>query len=600
LLKTKGCGELNKKSIGERVVLAGWVNRRRDHGGLIFIDLRDASGIVQVAFNPEDSKSCHRTANKLRNEYVIKVGGKVSQRPAGTENTRLATGDIEVIAQDIEILNESKTPPFYINEEMEIDEALRLKYRYLDIRRQRMRNNLILRHKITSYIRSFLNDKGFIDVETPILIKSTPEGARDYLVPSRLYPGKFYALPQSPQQLKQLLMVGGIEKYYQIARCFRDEDTRADRQPEFTQLDIEMCFTEEEDMLKLMEELFTGLASAVKPEMKLNKPFKRLTFAQAEELYGTDKPDLRFGMEIADVSEVVSGSAFSVFSSAIANGKKVKGICAPECSKYSKKQLEELNNIARDAGAAGLVTIALGTSEDSLDSLTLDKIKSVASKHLTLEEILNIARLLKASAGDLLLLVADENKKACRILGELRLEMGRRLKLASPEELSFCFITDFPLFSRDEETGHWDSMHHPFTSPKERDLELLDKDPSKVGSRHYDIVLNGYEIAGGSIRIHKAELQRKVFRLLGYKDEDIDHRFGHLLKAFEYGAPPHGGIAAGLDRIVMILAGEDTIREVIPFPKNQNAVDMLFDSPSTVAREQLSELKISFEDIEEI
>jgi len=600
LLKTKGCGELNKKSIGERVVLAGWVNRRRDHGGLIFIDLRDASGIVQVAFNPEDSKSCHQTANKLRNEYVIKVGGKVSQRPAGTENTRLATGDIEVIAQDIEILNESKTPPFYINEEMEIDEALRLKYRYLDIRRQRMRNNLILRHEITSYIRSFLNDKGFIDVETPILIKSTPEGARDYLVPSRLYPGKFYALPQSPQQLKQLLMVGGIEKYYQIARCFRDEDTRADRQPEFTQLDIEMCFTEEEDMLKLMEELFTGLASAVKPEMKLNKPFRRLTFAQAEELYGTDKPDLRFGMEIADVSEVVSGSAFSVFSSAIANGKKVKGICAPECSKYSKKQLEELNNIARDAGAAGLVTIALGTSEDSLDSLTLDKIKSVASKHLTLEEILNIARLLKASAGDLLLLVADENKKACRILGELRLEMGRRLKLASPEELSFCFITDFPLFSRDEETGHWDSMHHPFTSPKERDLELLDKDPSKVGSRHYDIVLNGYEIAGGSIRIHKAELQRKVFRLLGYKDEDIDHRFGHLLKAFEYGAPPHGGIAAGLDRIVMILAGEDTIREVIPFPKNQNAVDMLFDSPSTVAREQLSELKISFEDIEEI
>jgi len=600
LLKTKGCGELNKKSIGERVVLAGWVNRRRDHGGLIFIDLRDASGIVQVAFNPEDSKSCHQTANKLRNEYVIKVGGKVSQRPAGTENTRLATGDIEVIAQDIEILNESKTPPFYINEEMEIDEALRLKYRYLDIRRQRMRNNLILRHEITSYIRSFLNDKGFIDVETPILIKSTPEGARDYLVPSRLYPGKFYALPQSPQQLKQLLMVGGIEKYYQIARCFRDEDTRADRQPEFTQLDIEMCFTEEEDMLKLMEELFTGLASAVKPEMKLNKPFRRLTFAQAEELYGTDKPDLRFGMEIADVSEVVSGSAFSVFSSAIANGKKVKGICAPECSKYSKKQLEELNNIARDAGAAGLVTIALGTSEDSLDSLTLDKIKSVASKHLTLEEILNIARLLKASAGDLLLLVADENKKACRILGELRLEMGRRLKLASPEELSFCFITDFPLFSRDEETGHWDSMHHPFTSPKERDLELLDKDPSKVGSRHYDMVLNGYEIAGGSIRIHKAELQRKVFRLLGYKDEDIDHRFGHLLKAFEYGAPPHGGIAAGLDRIVMILAGEDTIREVIPFPKNQNAVDMLFDSPSTVAREQLSELKISFEDIEEI
>jgi len=600
LLKTKGCGELNKKSIGSNVVLAGWVNRRRDHGGLIFIDLRDASGIVQVAFNPEDSKSCHETATKLRNEYVIRISGKVSPRPPGTENLKLLTGEIEVIADSITILNESKTPPFYINEEIEIDEGLRLKYRYLDIRRQRMRGNLVLRHKITAYVRSFLNDKGFLDIETPILIKSTPEGARDYLVPSRLYPGKFYALPQSPQQLKQLLMVAGIEKYYQIARCFRDEDTRADRQPEFTQLDIEMCFSEEEDILNLMEELFTGLADAVKPQMKLEKPFKRLTFAQAEELYGTDKPDLRFGMEIADVSETVAGSSFSVFSSAVADGKKVKGICAPNCSKYSKKQLEELNSIARDSGAAGLVTIGLGTPEDSIDSLTMDKIKSVASKHMSLEEIMKITRALKASAGDLLLVVADEHGKACRILGELRQEMGSRLELASSEELAFCFVTDFPLFSRDKETGHWDSIHHPFTSPVEKDMELLEKDPSKVGGRHYDVVLNGYEIAGGSIRIHKAELQRKVFRLLGYNDEDIDHRFGHLLNAFEYGAPPHGGIAAGLDRIVMIFAGEDTIREVIPFPKNQNAVDMLFDSPSTVAPEQLTELGIRFEDIEEI
>jgi len=599
LLKIQSCGQLNKNSIGSKVILAGWVNRRRDHGGLIFIDLRDASGIVQIAFNPEDSKSCHKTATKLRNEYVINVSGKVSPRPPGTENTKLATGEVEVIADNITILNESRTPPFYINEELEIDEGLRLKYRYLDIRRQRMRGNLLLRHKITSYIRQFLNDKDFIDVETPILIKSTPEGARDYLVPSRLSPGKFYALPQSPQQLKQLLMVAGIEKYYQIARCFRDEDTRADRQPEFTQLDIEMSFTEEEDILTLMEELFTGLSGAVKPEMKLTKPFRRLTFTQAEELYGTDKPDLRFAMEIADVSDIVSGSAFSVFRSAIADGKKVKGICAPDCSKYSKKQLEELNNLARDSGAAGLVTIALGTREDSLDSLTMDNIKSVAAKHMSLEEIISIARTLKASAGDLLLLVADEHNKACHILGVIRREMGERLNLASPDELAFCFVTDFPLFSWDNEAGHWDSMHHPFTSPKEKDLELLEKDPSKVGGRHYDMVLNGYEIAGGSIRIYKADLQRKVFRLLGYKDEDIDHRFGHLLNAFEYGAPPHGGIAAGLDRIVMILAGENTIREVIPFPKNQNAVDMLFDSPSTVAPEQLAELGIRFEDIEE-
>ncbi len=599
MLKVQGCGELNKNFIGKKVVLAGWVNRRRDHGGLIFIDMRDYSGIVQIAFNPEGSKSCHETATNLRNEYVINIKGRVSPRPPGTENPKLNTGEVEVIAEDIKILNESRTPPFYINEEIEIDEGLRLKYRYLDIRRKRMKNNLLLRHKITSYIRQFLNDKGFIDVETPILIKSTPEGARDYLVPSRLYPGKFYALPQSPQQLKQLLMVAGIEKYYQIARCFRDEDTRADRQPEFTQLDIEMSFVEEEDILALMEELFTGLVTFIKPEAKLPKPFNRLTFAQAMERYGTDKPDLRFGMEIADVSEIVSGSAFSVFSSAVADGKKVKGICVPNCSRYSKKQLEELNNIARDLGAAGLVSIPLGTPEDSLDNLTMDNIKSVVSKYMSLEEIISIAKTFKASAGDLLLLIAGEHNKACQILGELRREMGERLNLSSPEKLAFCFVTDFPLFCWESETGRWDSMHHPFTSPKENDIELLDEDPSRVGGRHYDMVLNGYEIGGGSIRIHKAELQRKVFRLLGYKDEDIDHRFGHLLNAFEYGAPPHGGIAAGLDRIVMIMAGEDTIREVIPFPKNQNAVDMLFDSPSTVAPEQLAELGIRFEDIEE-
>jgi len=591
LLKSHSCGELNKKHIGAKVTLAGWVDRRRDHGGLIFIDLRDREGVVQVVFNPETSKPAHQIASEMRSEYVVRVSGEVAPRPPGTENPKLATGDVEVIAQDTEILNPSKTPPFYISEDTEVEESLRLKYRYLDLRRARMRRNLLLRHQVVKFIRNFLDAKGFIEIETPILIKSTPEGARDYLVPSRLYPGKFYALPQSPQQLKQLLMVAGMEKYYQIARCFRDEDTRADRQPEFTQLDLEMSFVEEEDILRLLEELFTSMVETIKPDCSVIKPFPRLTYAEAMERYGTDKPDLRFGLEIKDLTDIVAQSDFSVFRSALAGGGKVKGICAPGCAGYSRSQLDELNKLVQGLGAEGLVTMSLAASAGSLDDLTPEVIRSVAAKFLTLDQIRQIARRLAANMGDLLLIIAGKPELVDMALGELRLEIGHRLKLGVPHLFAFGFIVDFPLLRRGE-GRRWEPMHHPFTAPKDKDMALLDTAPEKVQAKHYDMVFNGYEIGGGSLRIHTAELQRKIFRLLGYSDEEIEERFGHLLQAFDYGAPPHGGVALGIDRIVMLLAGEETIREVIAFPKTQEAADLTFNAPSPVAEEQLAELHL--------
>ncbi len=592
MLKTHSCGELNKRHVGAKVTLAGWVDRRRDHGGLIFIDLRDREGIVQVVFNPETSKLCHTIASEMHNEYVVRVSGEVTFRPPGTENPKLPTGDVEVIAQNTDILNPSKTPPFYINEDTEVDENLRLKYRYLDLRRARMKANLLLRHRVIKYIRDFLDAKAFIEVETPILIKSTPEGARDYLVPSRLHPGEFYALPQSPQQLKQLLMVAGVEKYFQIARCFRDEDTRADRQPEFTQLDLEMSFVEEEDILNLMEELFTFMVEAIKPEMRLIKPFPRLSYTEAMERYGTDKPDLRFGLEIKDLSDIAVQSGFSIFRSAITNGGKVKGICAPGCATYTRSQLDELNKIAQGLGAEGIVTISLGTSADSLNNLTIEMVRSVAAKFLTLDQIKQMAERLGANMGDLLLIIAGKPEVVNVVLAELRQEMGHRLKLAASNLLVFAFIVDFPLLKRNEETGRWESEHHPFTAPRDEDVSLLDTSPGKARGKHYDMICNGCEIGGGSLRIHTSELQGKVFRLLGYSDEEIDAQFGHMLEAFEYGAPPHGGIALGLDRIVMLLAGEETIREVIAFPKNQSAVDLTFNAPSPVSEEQLAELHL--------
>ncbi|MBA7475020.1 Aspartate--tRNA ligase [subsurface metagenome] len=593
MLKTHSCGELNKNHVGARVTLAGWVDRRRDHGRLIFIDLRDGQGIVQVVFNPEVSKPCHDIASEMRNEFVVRVSGEVAPRPPGTENPKLPTGDIEVIVHNTDILNPSKTPPFYINEDIEVEESLRLKYRYLDLRRERMKENLILRYKVVKFMRDFLDARGFIEVETPILIKSTPEGARDYLVPSRLYPGKFYALPQSPQQLKQLLMVAGVEKYFQIARCFRDEDTRADRQPEFTQLDLEMSFVEEEDILSLLEELLTSMVETIKPEMRMIKPFPRLTYAETMERYGTDKPDLRFGMEIGDLSDIVAQSSFSIFSSTIAGGGKVKGICAPGCANYTRSQLGELNKMVQGLGAEGLVTMALGSGVGSLNDLTGEMVKSVVTKFLTLDQVKEIAGRLGASMGDLLLIIAGKKTKLVNTaLSELRREMGHRLKLAEPDLLAFTFIVDYPLLQWSEETKQWDSMHHPFTAPKDEDVPLLDSAPEKVRAKHYDIVCNGYELSSGSLRIYTSHLQRRIFKLLGYSDEEVEERFGHFLEAFDYGAPPHGGIAPGIDRIVMLLAGEETIREVIAFPKSQTAADLTFDAPSPVTEEQLAELHL--------
>jgi aspartyl-tRNA synthetase len=591
LLRTHSCGELRKGHVGLEVRLAGWVNRRRDHGGLIFIDLRDREGIVQAVFNPGVSADALKLAEELRAEYVVGLCGEVAIRPEGTQNPKLPTGEIEVIVKEAVIYNTAKTPPFYINEEVDVEESLRLKYRYLDLRRPRMKENLMLRHSIIKFMRDFLDARGFVEVETPILIKSTPEGARDYLVPSRLFPGQFYALPQSPQQLKQLLMVAGLDRYYQVARCFRDEDTRADRQPEFTQLDIEMSFVEEEDIISLIEELFSSMVSTIKPEKRMTKPFPHLSYAEAVDRFGTDKPDLRFGLEVKDLSDILAGSEFGVFRTAIAKGGKIKGIGVPGGAGYTRRQLEELNEIAKGLGAGGLVTIALDSS-GSLDNLNASMVKSAAAKFLSLDEIKNMARRLGAKSGDLLLLVAGDNKLVNTVLGELRREMGRRLKLADPEALAFVFIVDFPLFERDSQTGRLQPTHHPFTMPRDEDINLLETAPEKVRAKCYDFVCNGCELCSGSIRIHTSEMQRKIFQLLGYTDEEIEGRFGHLLEAFDYGAPPHGGIAPGIDRVVMLLAGEENIREVVAFPKNQSGVDLTFRAPAPVTEEQLAELHI--------
>ncbi|MBI2863820.1 MAG: aspartate--tRNA ligase [Chloroflexi bacterium] len=598
MLKSRDCGELTKANEGQHVILAGWVNRRRDHGGLIFLDLRDRSGVVQVVFNPEISQRAHATANEARSEYVLQVKGNVSLRPAGTENPKLTTGEVEVIAREVEILGPSKTPPFYISEEVEVEESLRLKYRYLDLRTARMQRNIILRHRVIKFMRDFLDEKGFLEIETPILIKSTPEGARDYLVPSRVHPGEFYALPQSPQQLKQLLMVAGFERYFQIARCFRDEDLRADRQPEFTQLDIEMSFADVDDILALMEELFTALVRKIAPDKQILSPFPRLTYAEALDKYGSDKPDLRYGLELTDISDLVADSGFMVFQTALAQGGQAKALVAPGCASYSRKEVDALIDLAKAQGAKGLVTLALvgGKQHEAFGRLSLDEVRSPLTKFFSTEQLAAIAQRTAANIGDLVLIVADQPKVVAAALSRLRSEIVARLRLADPQVFAFAFVTDFPLFEWNDSDKRWDSSHHPFTSPRDEDLPLIDTAPGKVLSKAYDLVCNGLELASGSIRIHRREVQEKIFERLGYTADDAAKRFGHMLEAFEYGPPPHGGIAPGIDRFVMLLAGEDTIRDVIAFPKTQSAADLMTGAPSSVSRDQLRDLHLSISD----
>ena len=592
MLKSISCGDLRAEHVGQQVTLAGWVHRRRDHGALIFIDVRDRHGRVQVVFNPETAQEAHAVAENFRNEWVVQIKGEVTARPEGSENPDLETGEVEVIATSATVLNESKTPPFYVNEDSNVDELLRLQFRYLDLRRANMRDLMILRHRVVKFIRDFLDERDFLEIETPILIKSTPEGARDYLVPSRLYPGHFYALPQSPQQLKQLLMVAGFERYFQIARCFRDEDPRADRQPEHTQLDLEMSFVEEEDILQLIEDLYSEMIPTIMPEKKLPTPFPRLTYAESMARFGTDKPDLRFGLEMSDISDMAANTEFRVFTSTVESGGIVKAFNAPGCASFSRRQVDGLIDFAKLNGAMGLVTIALNGDPGPVDNLTQDQIRSAAARFLSVEQVKEIANRVGAQMGDMLLIIAGPEKTTNFALNTLRNEMGSRLGLADPNELNFCFVVDFPLFEYDEATGGWDAMHHAFTSPKNGDEQYLESDPGRIIANCYDLVCNGVELASGSIRIHKADLQERVFAVLGYTKEQVRQRFGQLLTAFEYGAPPHGGIAPGIDRLIMVMSGRDNIRDVIAFPKTQNAIDPLFGAPDVVDQAQLDELHL--------
>ena len=584
MYKTHTCGELRSTHVGQTVTLAGWMHRRRDHGGVIFIDLRDRFGLTQVVINPDLPKETLNLVSNVRSEWVLQMSGTVQIRPEGMQNPKMVTGEIEVIASEVVVLNPAKPLPFMISNDEEVDENMRLKYRYLDIRRERMRRNLELRHEVVLFMRKYLSERAFLEVETPSLFKTTPEGARDYLVPSRLYPGQFYALPQSPQQLKQLLMVGGVERYFQIARCFRDEDQRGDRQPEFTQLDLEMSFVHRDDVLDMVEGLFTAMLPVVAPQKKLiSSPWPRFTYSEVVDRFGSDKPDLRFGMELYNVGGIFGKSDFVVLKSALESGGMVKCILAPGCASYTRKQLDELTMLAKELGAKGLVTLAL----------TAEGPKGSAAKFISETEIMELGKLTGAKTGDLLLIVADNAKVVHKVLGALRVWFRDMLKLADPNILAFAYVLDFPMFEWNEENQRWDAAHHPFTMPRLEHLDRFDTDPGSILSDAYDMICNGYEMASGSIRIHRRDIQSKVFSLLGIGEEEAQRKFGHMLEAFEFGAPPHGGMAPGIDRLVMLLADEPNIREVIAFPKNQAARDVMADAPSPAEPKQLKELHIA-------
>jgi len=581
LKRTHYCTDLTEKDVGQEVALMGWVQRRRDHGGLVFIDLRDRTGLIQTVFNPQEDPETHQRSHAVRSEYVIAVKGRVRPRPDDMINEKLKTGRIEVFIYHLRVLNTAETPPFQIEDDIDVSEAIRLKYRYLDLRRPSVQRNLLLRHKAYQVTRSFLDQEGFIEIETPVLTKSTPEGARDFLVPSRLNPGQFYALPQSPQLFKQLLMVSGFDRYFQIVKCYRDEDFRADRQMEFTQIDIEMSFVDEEDVHDITERL---LATVFKEllDIEIPRPFKRLTYAEATSRYGLDKPDTRFGMELKNVTDIVAGSEFKLFSQVAQNGGVIKAINAKGQSSLSRKDLDDLTDFVKIYGAKGLAWIKINP----------DGWQSPIAKFFSEAEKEALIRALDVEAGDVLFFSADTPKVVNEILGQLRVKLGRALNLINTDEYDFLWVTHFPMFEYSQEEQRYTAMHHPFTAPVEEDLDKLETAPGEVRARAYDLVLNGHEVFGGSIRIHRRDIQEKVFHLLGIGQEEAEEKFGFLIKALEYGAPPHGGIASGFDRLIMIMTGADNIRDVIAFPKTQKATCLLTDAPSKVNRQQLLELAI--------
>lgn len=582
-MRTNLCGEINKEFAGKEVTLSGWVSRRRDHGKLIFLDLRDFSGIVQLVFNPNINKNPYTIAKDVRNEYVIKISGKVRKRSKDTINPSIPTGEVEIVVKDIKIFSRSKTPPFMLEDRNKVEENTRLKYRYIDLRTRQMQENIRLRHNVTNVTRKYFNSKGFLEIETPIMAKSTPEGARDFLVPSRMNPGKFYALPQSPQLFKQILMFSGFDRCYQIARCFRDEDLRADRQPEFTQIDMEMTFVEADDVMKIMEGLFSYIFKEVFNE-KIKLPFKRIRWKDSIETYGTDKPDLRFDLPIKDISGLFINSEIKIFKDVLKNNGCIKSIVVGDSSDFTRKELDDLVEMARKCGAGGLVWIRIDENMN---------LQSPISKFLSNTEKEGLIKALSLKEKNLLLIVADKFITACQTLGMIRKHLAGKLKLIRENEFSFVWVYDFPLFEWDEKEKRITPVHHPFTKPDENTAGYLDSEPLKVNSLAYDIVLNGEEIGGGSIRINDVNLQKRVFKILNLDEKRIRENFGFLIRALEYGAPPHGGIALGMDRLVMLLAKLESIREVIAFPKTQSAVCMLTDSPSSVTDEQLKEVFIN-------